>query len=111
MKPGSHSPGSYYLLSANNIHVDTLQLIFYRADFVEVEGSLGGVADNEDKDDGGEDSGHGVVPPGDGGDHMESIMCTLPVCTIMGDLLDLFKACDTDTARKLIRNERMFLNV
>lgn len=92
MKPGSHSPGSYYLLSANNIHVDTLQLTFYRADFVEVEGSLGGVADNEDKDNGGEDSGHGVVSPGDGGDHMGTTMCTLPVCTIMGDLIDLFKS-------------------
>ena len=47
----------------------TLQLTSYRADFVQVEGRLGGVADDEDEDNGGEDSGHGVVPPGGRGDH------------------------------------------
>ena len=42
----------------------------HRANFVDVERRLGGVAEDEDEDDGGEDGGHGVVSPGDRGlDH------------------------------------------
>ena len=55
----------------------------YRANFIEIEGSLGGVAYDEDADDGGEDSGHGVVPPVGHGDHRVKL-CVLCKCLYFG---------------------------
>ena len=56
-----------------------VKITSYRANFIEIEGSLGGVADDEDADDGGEDSGHGVVPPVGRGDH-RGRLCVLCKC-------------------------------
>ena len=62
----------------------------YRADFIEIEGSLGGVAVNEDADDGGEDSGHDVVSPVDRSDHYWGKLCVVWKCLYFGCLYKLF---------------------